>query len=446
MRLQIAFAAIGLASLTACGQANTSQSVADKISEGMEMSEAEREANTAALNEWFEVKFEESVARSPMTSTFLGSRERYDELDDVSPEAAEEELAIERANIAEMRERFDQATLTDQGALSFRLAEYNLESAERMAKWRDHSYPFNQMFGAQSRLPAFMIAQHKVTSFEDGEAYVARLNAAEIFLGQHLANAQRAAENGIRPPLFVYDYIIADSENVIAGDPFFGDFQSPLMADFVAKIDALSERGEITDAQYGVLLTGVSDALLDKVGPAYQAIIDHFETDRANATTDDGAWKLPDGEAYYADRLKQMTTTDMTADEIHDLGLAEVARIHDEMEAIMQQVGFEGTLQDFFEFTRTDAQFFYPNTDEGRERYLSEATVMIDTMREALPDYFNTFPKAEMVVKRVESFREKSAGKAFYQRPAPDGSRPGVYYANLYRMQDMPVYQMEALA
>ncbi len=141
-----------------------------------------------------------------------------------------------------------------------------------------------------------------------------------------------------------------------------------------------------------------------------------------------------------------MTTTEMTASEIHDLGLAEVARIHGEMRAIMQQVGFEGTLQDFFEFTRTDARFFKPNTDEGKAEYLAEATAMIDTMRDALPTVFNTFPQAELEVKAVEAFRERAAGKAFYQRPAPDGSRPGVYYANLYRMQDMPLYQMEALA
>ncbi|MEM6653850.1 MAG: DUF885 domain-containing protein, partial [Pseudomonadota bacterium] len=175
-------------------------------------------------------------------------------------------------------------------------------------------------------------------------------------------------------------------------------------------------------------------------------LIEWVSADRANAGLDDGAWKHPDGEAFYRDRLWQMTTTDMTADEIHTLGLNEVDRIHHEMRAIMRQVGFQGSLQDFFDFTRTDPQFFKPNTDQGRAEYLAEATAMIDTMRTELPSVFNTFPRAEMVVKAVEPFREKAAGKAFYQRPAPDGSRPGVYYANLYRMQDMPLYQMEALA
>jgi uncharacterized protein (DUF885 family) len=112
----------------------------------------------------------------------------------------------------------------------------------------------------------------------------------------------------------------------------------------------------------------------------------------------------------------------------------------------MKKVGFEGTLKEFFDFTRTDPQFFKPNTPEGKAEYLAEATAVIDQMRADLPSVFRTFPKADMIVKAVEPFREKSAGKAFYSQPAPDGSRPGTYYANLYRMQDMPTYQMRALA
>jgi uncharacterized protein (DUF885 family) len=128
-------------------------------------------------------------------------------------------------------------------------------------------------------------------------------------------------------------------------------------------------------------------------------------------STDDGAWKLPDGDAYYASRLADYTTTDMTAEEIHNLGLAEVARIHDEMRGIMKQVGFEGSLKEFFDFTRTDPQFFKPNTPEGKAAYLDEATSWIDQMREDLPNVFNTFPKADLIVKAVEPFREKSPAR-----------------------------------
>ena len=159
-----------------------------------------------------------------------------------------------------------------------------------------------------------------------------------------------------------------------------------------------------------------------------------------------GPGSCPQGSDYYAARLKHHTTTDWDAERIHALGLAEVERLHSEMRAIQAQVQFEGTLRDFFEHLRTDASFFYPNDTEGKAAYLAAATALIDTMRQRLPEVFNTLPEAQMVVRAVEPYREKSAGKAFYSAPAPDGSRPGVYYANLHNTLDMPIYQMEALA
>ena len=136
----------------------------------------------------------------------------------------------------------------------------------------------------------------------------------------------------------------------------------------------------------------------------------------------------------------------MSAAEIHDLGLSEVSRIHGDMREIMGRVGFEGELQDFFVFLRDDPRFYEENTDAGREAYLRDARAILATMEERLDELFSTFPKATLEVKRVEAYREKSAGKAFYDRGTPDGSRPGTYFANLYEMRDMPRYQMEALA
>ncbi len=414
-----------------------------------EAPEIDREAETAKLNAWFETKFAEAVSRSPMSATFLGSRENYDKWDDASQAAQDLEMQIQRDNVAEMKAAFDPDKLTAQGQLSYRLAEYELEQAERADTWRGHNYTFSQMRGAHSGIAAFLIAQHKVTSKSDAEAYIARLAAVDTYLGQHLENAKASAADGIRPPLFVYDFVIDSAANVIDGYPFEGvgpDRPSPLYEDLTGKVDALVTSGEITEDEASELKFDARGALGDSVYPAYFELIQWVSEDKANATSEDGAWKLPDGDAYYRDRLANMTTTDMTADEIHDLGLAEVARIHDEMRAIMETVEFDGTLADFFAFTRSDAQFFKPNTEEGKAEYLAEATAMINTMKDALPAVFNTFPKADLDVKAVEPFREKAAGKAFYQRPAPDGSRPGVYYANLYRMQDMPLYQMEALA
>jgi uncharacterized protein (DUF885 family) len=163
-------------------------------------------------------------------------------------------------------------------------------------------------------------------------------------------------------------------------------------------------------------------------------------------TTDDGAWKLTDGAKFYAYRLNRMTTTDMSANDIHDLGLSEVARIHGEMRDIMEKVEYEGSLQDFFQYLQDEPRFTYEDSDAGREAYLKEATRIIDVMKTRLDDVFLRTPKADLEVKRVEAFREKAGSKAFYNRPAADGSRPGYYYANLYKIEDMPKYQMEALA
>jgi len=444
-----ALALILMSGLAACGGQSTGNSEPPAGSSATQQVDAAKTAETERLNAWFEEKFNQAIARSPMSATFLGSRENYDKWDDASEAAQQAELEIQRANVAEMRETFDPENLTGQGQLSFRLAEYELERDEIAAKWRGYNYAFSQMRGSHAGIASFLIGQHKVTSKSDAEDYIARLKGVETYLGQNLENAKTSAERGIRPPLFVYDFVIEGAANVVDGYPFEGvgpETPSPLYADFTSKTDALVTNGTITPDEADELNFEARGALLDHVYPTYFDLITWISEDKANATTDDGAWKHPSGAEYYRDRLSLMTTTDMSADEVHDLGLSEVARIHDEMRTIMTEVEFDGSLQDFFNFTRTDAQFFKPNTDEGKAEYLAEATAMIDTMRDALPSVFNTFPQAELEVKAVEAFREKAAGKAFYQRPAPDGSRPGVYYANLYRMQDMPLYQMEALA
>ncbi|MDQ3347234.1 MAG: DUF885 domain-containing protein, partial [Acidobacteriota bacterium] len=163
------------------------------------------------------------------------------------------------------------------------------------------------------------------------------------------------------------------------------------------------------------------------------------------AGTDDGVWRFREGASFYAERLANYTTTDLSADQIHQLGLDNVARIHGEVQAIMQQVAFKGTLQDFFRFMRTDPQFYASNDQAGRDRYLAETEKAKQAVTAKLPQWFGVTPQAPLVVKPVEPFREKSAGKAFYQSPAPDGSRPGTYYVNLFDMADMPLFEADAL-
>ncbi len=439
---KVFFASAAAIVLTAgCGGVNSE----DSTPAANHAAEAAAKAQSEKINAWFEEKFEQELARSPMFQTFLGRKTDYDKWDNVSDAFETESHALYMASLAEMRREFDLDNLDPAATLSYRLYEYQAEQADRSFPYRNHWYHFSQFRGPHSSIPAFLINQHRVDTISDAEAYVARLEGVKDYLGQHQQNAEDQFARGIYPPKWSYAQMIATSQNVISGAPFDDSSEaSTLLADLDKKLDALDADDAIKE---DLRARGVN-ALRNAVKPAYESLIAMFQEQQVAASNDDGAWKLPDGDVYYGLQLARMTTTDMTAPEIHDLGLSEVARIHGEMNAIKETVGFEGSLQDFFVYMREDpdGKFSYPNTDEGRAQYLAEATAIIDDMRGRLDELFYTKPKADLIVKRVEPFRERAAGKAFYQRPAPDGSRPGIYYANLYNMADMPTYQMAALA
>ncbi|RMA82444.1 DUF885 domain-containing protein [Umboniibacter marinipuniceus] len=395
----------------------------------------------AAFLQLVDDQFMAMVALSPEFQTSLGIKDNYGKWDEISEAADARALALTQSSLQQL-EALDPSLLNEQNQLSLRMAIAQLTQQLERNRWRNHGYPVNQMYGVHSKVPSFLINQHRVTSVSDAEAYIERLNGVPTLFEQLEADMKARQELGVMPPAFVYPMVLQDSRNIIVGAPFDDGEASALLADFTGKVDAL----DIDDSQKQTLIANATTALVEHVGPAYEQLIEVLEAQAAVATTDDGAWKLPQGDEYYASQLQMMTTTDLSADEIHNIGLEEVARIHGEMRDIMAQVGFEGDLQEFFEFMRTDPQFYYPTSPEGKQRYLDEATALIDTMRAQLDDYFGIQPKAALEVKAVEAFREQSAGKAFYSRPAPDGSRPGVYYANLYDMNSMPTYQMEALA
>ncbi len=397
----------------------------------------------ARLDTWFEDKFMEAVRRSPMAMAQIGIKERMDEWDDNSREGALEDLEYSKSVLADLKSNFDRSKLSPEKQLSYDLFVKQIENQIEGDKWWGYGYPFNQMFGTHSGIPTFLKNQHRIDSVDDANAYVARLNGIENYLGTVIDNAEASAARGIQPPKFVYDHVIRDVGNIVSGYPF-DDSDKPtlMMADLQEKLEKAGIKGDEAET----ILGNAKTALTEKVGPTYRRLIKVMESQKSTSTTKDGVWKLPDGAEFYTYRLNRMTTTDMSADEIHDLGLSEVARIHNEMRAIMKKVGFEGTLQEFFTHLKNDPAQVYEDSEFGREAYLSDATDMIDTMKGQLDDYFLVKPKADLEVRRVEAFREKSAGKAFYNRPALDGSRPGIYYANLYDIKDMPKYQMEALA
>ncbi|MDD8059372.1 DUF885 domain-containing protein [Shewanella metallivivens] len=401
-------------------------------------------ANTesAKANALFEAIFMENVMANPVNQTYLGIKQDYDKWNDLSEAAADADLARAKDQLARIN-AIDITQLDEQTTLSFELLKARIEQTIADDKWRYHTYPVNQMYGVHSMVASILINQHQITNESDAKAYISRLNATETLLAQLQTALEIRASKKIIAPKFVFAYVIADSQNIISGAPFNDtDKDNALWADANRKINKL----DISEDKKHALLAEVKQALITKVKPAYQQFIAYAKTLEARADTRDGAWKLPDGEAFFNNALSRTTTTDMSADQIHDLGLAEVKRIHNEMRLIMEKVKFTGTLQAFFAYMREDKQFYYPETKAGKQAYLTEAKALIDNMETRLDEVFKIKPKAALLVKQVEAFREKSAGKAFYDQPAPDGSRPGTYYANLYKMEAMPQYQMEALA
>ncbi len=388
----------------------------------------------SAIGQLFEDYDAAQLALSPEGKAYRGIRDDdYGKWGDASAAGEERSYALLQSTLETMRASHDPVTLPEQDALSFRLFE--AVAARRAALWpyREYGYIFDQMNGAQSGLPAFLINIHRIADRQQAVDYVSRIRGLGPQLDTLSAESRARADVGVMPPRWVYPYVIKDVQNLL--DAGAGN---AVLEDFGGKVDALA----LADADKASLKADALAAWDQSARPAYQRLLAEMQRQQVIAPTDDGVWRLPQGAGYYEALLANYTTTDLTADQIHQIGLDEVARIHGEMRAIMAKVGFTGTLQEFFAYTRDDPRFYHTT----REDYLAEAEAVLARMEARLPEYFGVLPKDPMVIKPVEAFREQSAGKAFYQSPAPDGSRPGTYYVNLYNLRDMSRNELEALA
>ena len=449
MKLNTYFLLTMFSVLVACSEAP--QAPAEKAAPAADTEQKAPQTPQLSENEkanaMFERFFEEQIARSPEFQTSLGRITNMDKWDDLSDAYAQQGLELDQRQLAESA-TIDISKLDDATKLSHELLKQTLTESVDDFKWRLYNYPINQMFGLHSNVPNLLINLHRISDIEDANTYIARLNAVPAHFDQAIDSMKARASAGIIAPKFVFPHILRDSQNIIVGSPFDDGEDSTLLADFKKKVEELAANPEanLNEEDKQALIQKANDALTSSVKPAYQKLIAYLTELEKSATTEDGIWKVPNGTEFYNRALQRTTTTDMSAEQIHELGLSEVARIHEEMRVIKDKVKFDGDLATFMRHMRDSDEFVYPNTAEGKERYLSEATALIDTMKGRLDDLFLRKPKADINVKAVEAFREQSAGKAFYQRPSQDGSRPGLYYANLYDMEAMPTYQMEALA
>lgn len=462
MRLTLLFSA--MLAISACGDSatTTTNGASPQLTQGSGMTTPVADMTVSDITEpditapgiaeserltlWLDEQFAEELDFSPQRKTRLGDKTDYDKLDDASEAAGERDLAWRRNSVAQMQAQFDYNALTEDARTSWDTWVYALERAERAEPHRRYGYIFGRG-GPHSAIPNFMINLHRVDELADMEAYISRLTQIDEVLAQHQQRAVRAIEDGIRQPRFNYDYALAEIDRVTTGQPFSEEGISPLWNDVEIKINALVENDQIDQATSERLLAQANAVFVERIQPAYQALQNWLETDRANAGDEAlGVWALPDGENYYNTRLFLMTTLDMTADEIHNIGLAEVERLRAEMEQIKDLVEFDGTLAEFFVFIREDDQFYFPNTDEGRQAYLQLARDFLEGMDEVLPAYFGILPKAGLEVRRVEAFREQDGAAQHYMSGTPDGSRSGIFYAHLSDMRAMPRYQLENIS
>ncbi|MBJ7411065.1 MAG: DUF885 domain-containing protein [Phenylobacterium sp.] len=403
---------------------------------------AQAQSEDARLAAFFQASFLEAARLSPETLTQLGMKERYGELGDYTEAGQKNALAVAEAQLTRMKREFDRAKLSPASQLSYDLFEHNVATQRMFAKWYWQNYAVSSNGSALDGLPVMLVNTHRVDNVADAEAYVARLKAIERVAGEVSDDIDQRTAKGFLPPAFVFGRVMPDAQNQLKGAPFDAGPDHALWADFKSKVAALK-----TDEATRTRLLAEGEAALK--GPwkrGYDRYLVALAAMQKKATSVNGVWALPQGEAFYADQVAFFTTTNLTPDQIHQTGLAEVARIRAEMDLIRQKVGFKGTLDEFFTFVKTDPKTHYPNTAEGKQQYLADAKKIIADYMAVADRQFSTLPKQALEVRAVEPFREKTASTAFYNPGTPDGSRPGIFYVNLADMTQVQKVQLPAIA
>ena len=398
-----------------------------------------------SLNLFYEKVFVATIFDEPELLSALGLVEQFGitghngKLNDESP--AHQERSIERwkNDLAQLRE-YPLERQSPSQKLSTHVLEWFLQEQAEGEKWQWHNYPVNQLFGVQNEFPSFMANTHRLLTRKDCDYYVMRLDALPKKFDQLLEGLQLREQKQIRPPRFVIEKVLKEMNEFVA-KPVAENILASSFKTRAAKIDKLSAKDR-ADFQ-----ARVESAVTDQVYPAYHKLIDYCNALLPKTTTDDGVWKLPEGDAFYAYTLRSNTTTSLKPDEVHALGLQEVARIEAEMRALLDANGFAGqSIGAAMTKLAKDPRFLYSNDDKGRTEALADYTRLIDSAMEKSRQLFLTVPKAKCEVRRVPEFKEATSAGAYYNPGAQDGTRPGIFFANLRDMNEVPKWGMPTLA
>ena len=401
------------------------------------------EAEVKKARQFFESVFQDTVLESPEFQASLGYKSNYDKWDDITWQASRQRAYRAKDDLAYLEKNIDFDKLDESSKISYRLMVKRLQRTIDNDNFIFHNYLITHRGGKHSSIPSFLINYHRIDEEQDVKDYISRLRNVEPLMDDLILQLKLRQDVKKVAPAFVFPQAIKTSENIISGYPFEETKkQNVIYEDFMKKLNAL----EMSDAMKLRYQSEMEAVLVTIVNYSYRKLIDFLKEQQKLADNNHGVWKFEDGAEYYQHTLDGYTTLGLTAEEIHAIGLSEVERIHGEIYEIMEKVNFEGTLQEFFNFMREDDQFYYPEGPKGRQMYLDQVQVVVDTLSNRIEELFYGLPSIPLQVKAVEAYREASAGIAFYQRGQADGSRPGTYYANLYRMRDMPIYKLENLA
>jgi uncharacterized protein (DUF885 family) len=398
-----------------------------------------------SLNLFYEKVFVQVLFEEPELLSSLGLVERFGitghnaKLGDASPAHQQHYFDLAKKDLEDLH-AYPLEKQTESQKLSTHILDWYLTREVEQEKYQWHNYPVNQLFGVQNEFPSFMASTHRLLAPRDCEYYRQRLIAVGKKFDQLLESLRVREEKGILPPRFVVEKVLTEMNNFVA-QPAAENILATSFKERAAKIT------ELTDEQRGAFQKKIETAITDNVYPAYHKLIDYLNALLPKTTTDDGVWKLPDGAAFYAHALRKSTTTSLNPDEVHALGLSEVARIEGEMRALLDANGYAGRpIGAAIEALRKDPRFLFPNDDKGRADALAEYKRLIDDAIERCRPLFATTPKAKIEVRRVPVFKETTAPGAYYNGASLDRVRPGVFYANLRDMNELPRWGMRTLA
>ena len=360
-------------------------------------------------------------------------------LSDASPAATDRQLARARAQLAMLR-AYPRDKQTDDQRLSTDILGWWLDDQVRGADFRFHDYPVNQLFGEQTELIDFMVQQHQVPSVFAAHRYIARLRAVPTHIDQLLESLKLREDRHILLPRFAVDEVITQLRGIIEPPPE----KNILATSFEKKLAKISN---LSADDHRQLTADLDSAIADAVYPAYRKLLAYEVAYEPRARTTDGVWDLPNGDAFYAYELRSQTTSDMTPDEVHAYGLSEVARIEAEIAPILAPLNLPGdTIGARITALSHDTRYNFSNDDAGRAKILDGYRALLADMWTHLPEQFSLLPNQKPEVRAIPAFKAENSPGAYYEGPALDGTRPGVFYVNLSHPSETQSWGMKTLA